>query len=108
MDCVLRRSYSCSSSQTRALDFHVRRVKDSPPYHEGNTAQVTSDLEMTLGHLLPVGNHHIASLGSCDMSVDQLLFARMILRVHHIQRTEPVDNVATQETSGTKDSRSVA
>jgi hypothetical protein len=39
------------------------------PYHESNTAQITSDLQVTLGHFLAVGDHHIASLGSCGMSV---------------------------------------
>ena len=42
-------------------------------YNESDTAQITSDLQVTLGHFLTVGDHHIASLGSCGMSVLPLL-----------------------------------
>lgn len=35
------------------------------PYHEDNTSKITSNLQVTLGHFLTVGNDHGASLASC-------------------------------------------
>lgn len=74
-------------------------------YNESNTAQITSDLQVTLGHFLTVGDHHIASLGSCGMSV---LRPSQAYPDSSPQPTELVDNITTQETGGTKDGRSVA
>lgn len=39
------------------------------PYDKCNSAQITSDLEMALGHLLPVGNDDLASLPCCSISL---------------------------------------
>ncbi len=36
------------------------------PYNKYNSAQITCDLEMALGHLLPVGNDDLASLSCCS------------------------------------------
>lgn len=65
MDWVLRRSYSWES-----LDMSLYGIKDrSFSYNEADTAQITSDLQVTLGHLLTVGNDNVASLLSCGGSV---------------------------------------
>lgn len=76
------------------------------PYNESDTAQITSDLQMTLGHFLTVGDHDIASLGSYGMSVSN--FSQPILSGATPQPTKLVDNVTTQETGGTEDGRSVS
>lgn len=76
------------------------------PYNESNTAQITSDLQVTLGHFLTVGDHDIASLGSCGMSVSNS--SQSIFSGETPQPTELVDNVTTQETGGTEDGRSVS
>lgn len=41
-------------------------------YKKDNTAKVTSDLEVTLGHLLAEGNDDSASLASCAGIVSPL------------------------------------
>jgi hypothetical protein len=35
------------------------------PYHEHNSSKITSDLQVSLGHLLTVGNDNGATLASC-------------------------------------------
>lgn len=98
MDWVLRRSYSCGQSDCVQI-VHYKVC----PYKESNAAEVTSDLQVTLHHLLAVGNHHVTSLLSCGTSV---------LRLNGVltdsRPTKVVDNVATQETSSAKDGRGVA
>jgi hypothetical protein len=42
---------------------------EKEPYNEADTAQITSDLQVALGHLLTVGDHDVASLLSYGMLV---------------------------------------
>lgn len=78
------------------------RICDSKiPYHEDNSSKITSDLQVSLSHLLTVGNDNGASLASCRPLVHDPT------AVQHSQPTELVDNVAAEETSGTKNRRGV-
>lgn len=57
--------------QSDTLEYNLRRTS----YHEGNTAEITSHLQVTLHHFLAVRNHHIASLLSCGASVSMPIAA---------------------------------
>lgn len=70
-------------------------------FHEDNSSKITSDLQVSLSHLLTVGNDNGASLASCRPLVHDPT------AVQHSQPTELVDNVAAEETSGTKNRRGV-
>ena len=61
MDWVLRRSYS----YTRIRHPDPKCKIELDPYHEHNTSKITSDLQVSLSHLLTVGNDNSASLASC-------------------------------------------
>jgi hypothetical protein len=58
IDCVLRRSNSCPKSQ-RLASFGARLWG---AYREDDSAKVTGDLEVALGHILAVGDDNGASL----------------------------------------------
>lgn len=42
---------------------------DESPYHEHNPSKITSDLQVSLGHLLTIGNDNSATLASCGSLV---------------------------------------
>jgi hypothetical protein len=79
---VLRRSYSCGCQISSDIQAFLNR---EIPYNESNTSKITSDLQVTLHHLLAIGNDDVASLLS-----------------------KVVDNIASEETGSTKDGRGVA
>lgn len=72
-------------------------------YKEDNTAQVTGDLEMALGHLLTEGNDDGASGTSYGLAL-ALEQANWVEGVC----TESVDDVAAEETSGTENGSGMA
>lgn len=51
-------------SQTHPLNLN-KIYGSKTPYHEDNSAKITSDLQVSLGHLLTVRNDNGASLASC-------------------------------------------
>lgn len=66
-------------------------------YHEDDTAEISSKLQVTLGHLLTVRNDDGASLASC-------LFRQRSIRPsgENEARTESVDDVASKLASCAK------
>lgn len=67
------------------------------PYNEVDATKITGRLQMTLSHLLAVGHNDRASLRSWSGSV-------FLLRQYDsMRRTESVNDVSTEETSGTED-----
>lgn len=51
------------------------------PYHEHNTSKITSDLQVSLGHLLTVGNDNGASLASCGPLVHDPIAVQQTLNL---------------------------
>lgn len=84
---------------------HSSILRQGSPYNESNTSEITSDLQVTLHHLLTVGNDDVASLLSCGISV---LSPPIDCTRRKPRHTKVVDNVATEETGSTKDGRGVA
>lgn len=80
-------------------------MKRESPYNESNTTEITSDLQVTLHHLLAIGNDDVASLLSCGILV---LSSSIHCTGRQPRHTKVADNVATEETGSTKDGRGVA
>lgn len=76
------------------------------PYHENNSAQITSNLQVTFCHLLSVWNDNSASLTSCEfpISADTSIAVNASCR----SRTKSVHNVTTQETGCAENGSGVA
>jgi hypothetical protein len=67
-------------SQAPPLDLN-KIGGSKAPYHEHNSAKITSDLQVSFGHLLTVGNDNGASLASCGPLVHDPIAVRQTLNL---------------------------